>query len=499
MNSNFAEKIKESAISVVPVMMVVCLLNFTIAPLGPGQMMRFILGGVLLILGLGIFLMGTDIGMVPFGQKVGSSLTNLRRLGPMLLAAFAIGFAVTIAEPDVQVLATQVSTVLPSIRRTNLIVAIALGVGLFVTVGIVRMIFKLSLRTMLIIFYPMLFIACSFVETSFVGIAFDSGGATTGPITVPFIMAMGLGVAATAKKVEGADNGFGMVGLASIGPIAAVLTMGLLAQGGLNAQTPEALSPGEFKELSAIAHFSGIIPHVASEIVMALIPIVVIFIFFQLTLLRLPKQQVKRIILGFIYTFIGLVLFMTGVTGGFSPAGTSLGIALGELGGAALIPVGFILGAVAVCAEPAVWVLTAQVETLSSGHIRRPIMLVAMSISIALAVVLGMTRVITGLPIWYFLIPGYALALGLTRICPPLFTAVAFDSGGVASGPMSTTFVLSLTIGASAATGGDLAADAFGMVAMIAMAPLVTIQILGLLVKYKEKSQLANLAKAPHC
>ena len=414
----------------------------------------------------------------------------------MLLAAFAIGFAVTIAEPDVQVLATQVSTVVPGIRKTNLITAIALGVGLFVSIGIVRMILNLSLRAMLIVFYLLLFIACSFVETSFVGIAFDSGGATTGPITVPFIMAMGLGVAATAKKTEGADNGFGMVGLASIGPIAAVLALGLLAPSGLNTQSPEAMSKEGIEELSALAHFLEIIPHVASEIVMALLPIVVIFIFFQLVLLKLPKQQVKRIILGFIYTFIGLVLFMTGVSGGFSPAGTSLGIALGEIGGAALIPVGLVLGAVAVCAEPAVWVLTAQVETLSSGHIRRPIMLVAMSISIALAVVLGMTRVITGLPIWYFIIPGYALALGLTRICPPMFTAVAFDSGGVASGPMSTTFVLSLTLGASAATGGNLATDAFGMVAMIAMAPLVTIQILGLLVKYKEKAQLSNLNNA---
>ncbi|MDL2260314.1 DUF1538 domain-containing protein [Deltaproteobacteria bacterium OttesenSCG-928-K17] len=488
MTSNFKAKIEESAVSVIPVMLIVVILHFTIAPLGEGQLAQYLMGGFLLIVGLAIFLVGADIGMVPFGQKVGSSLTYLRRLGPMLAASFAIGFAVTIAEPDVQVLADQVVSVIPAISKSRLLMAIAVGVGLFVLVGIVRMVFQLSLRLVLFICYGAIFIACAFVkDPSFISIAFDSGGATTGPVTVPFIMAMGLGVAATAKKKEGDDNGFGLVGLASIGPIAAVVMMGLAGGGELSTDTADTAAPTS-AALSLISHFLNELPHVSYEIGMALLPIVIIFFFFQVVLLKLPHQQLKRILLGFIYTFIGLTMFMVGVKGGFSPIGQSLGLSLGAFGAAALIPVGLILGAVVVCAEPAVWVLTEQVENLSGGHIRRPIMLVALSISIALAVAMGMTRVVTGLSIWYFLAPGYALALLLTRLCPPLFTAIAFDSGGVASGPMSTTFVLSLTLGASIACGGNPATDAFGMVAMIAMAPLVTIQILGLIFKYKEDS-----------
>ncbi|UQZ91301.1 DUF1538 domain-containing protein [Deltaproteobacteria bacterium Smac51] len=475
-------------------MAIVIILNFTIAPLESGQLPQFIMGGALLILGLSIFLVGADIGMVPFGQAVGSSLTYLRKLPPMLIAAFAIGFAITIAEPDVQVLATQVTGVVPTIDKSRLLFSIAAGVGLFVMIGIIRIVLQMSLRLMLVVFYVLLFVAAYFVDTGFVCIAFDSGGATTGPVTVPFIMAMGLGVAATAKKKEGDDNGFGLVGLASIGPIAAVVGMGLLATGGLSD------SIGRDSETNAAAvglidHFLQIIPHTCYEIAMALLPIVLIFFFFQFVLLHLPHHQVKRMLTGFFYTFIGLVLFMTGVTGGFSPAGQSLGMALGAHGGWALIPVGLVLGAVVVCAEPAVWILTEQVENLSGGHIRRSIMLAALSISIALAVVLGMTRVVFSFSIWWVLLPGYGLALLLTRFCPSLFTAIAFDSGGVASGPMSTTFVLSLTLGASMATGGNPATDAFGMVAMIAMAPLVTIQLLGLIFKYKEDAAKRKAAE----
>ena len=488
MHSNFLEKFKESAVSVVPVMLIVLVLSLTIAPLGPGELTRFMMGGALLISGLAIFLVGADIGMVPFGQKVGSSLTYLRKLAPMLIAAFVIGFAITIAEPDVQVLADQVTAVLPSLKKQQLLFSIAVGVGLFVLIGIVRIVLQLPLRIMLIVFYGLVFLCCSQVDAGFVGIAFDSGGATTGPVTVPFIMAMGLGVAATAKKKEGDDNGFGLVGLASIGPIAAVALMGLFSNADFAA--------GQAGE-SAIEPFIIRLGHIFYEIAMALLPIVVLFFFFQATLLKLPKQQVKRMILGFLYTFIGLVTFMVGVKEGFSPAGQSLGIALGAHGGTVLIPVGFILGAVVVCAEPAVWILTEQVEHLSGGHIRRPIMLAALSISIALAVVLGMIRVVTGLSIWYIILPGYSLALALTFITPPLFTAIAFDSGGVASGPMSTTFVLSLTLGASMATGGNPATDAFGMVAMIAMAPLVTIQILGLIFKLKERRGACAVSHLP--
>ena len=484
MISNFKAKLHESGISVVPVMVIVLILHFTIAPLEPGQVPQFLLGGALLILGLTIFLIGADLGMVPFGQRVGSALTHKRNLPLLLFASFAIGFAITIAEPDVQVLASQVNAVDPSVNKSTLLLMIAVGVGLFLVVGAVRTVLQLPLGTLLIGFYALVFLAGSFVDPGFIGVAFDAGGATTGPITVPFIMALGIGVAAAVRKKEGDDSSFGLVGLASIGPIAAVAFMGMLSSSGLRGDD---FAVAVEARKSLMARFLHLVPDIGHEITMALLPLLVIFIFFQITLLRLPFQQVKRMVLGLVYTFIGLVVFMTGVNGGFSPVGRSLGMALGAASdGWLLIPVGLLLGAVVVCAEPAVWVLTEQVEDISGGYIRRRIMLAALSLSIACAVALGMFRVVTGVSIWWMLLPGYALALGLTRVCPPLFTAIAFDSGGVASGPMSATFVLSLTLGASVSTGGNPTTDAFGMIAMIAMAPLITIQLLGLVFKFKE-------------
>ena len=469
-------------------MLIVVVLSLTIAPLGDGQLLQFLVGGVLLILGLSIFLVGADIGMVPFGQRVGSALTRKRSLGLMLFASFGIGFAITIAEPDVQVLATQVSDIMPGMDKSMLLMMIAVGVGLFLLVGTGRIIVQIPLRYLLVGFYLVLFGICSLVDPGFVGVAFDAGGATTGPITVPFIMAMGVGVAAAGRRQDGneGDDSFGLVGLASIGPIAAVAVFGLTSG---SSMTQTAAETAAVTSVSVLDAFLSILPHVMEEIALALFPLLVIFVVFQILLLRLPFEQVKRMIFGMVYAYIGLVVFMVGVSGGFSPVGKSLGMALGSYSEMALIPVGFLLGAVVVCAEPAVWILTQQIEEISGGYIQRKIMFAALSISIALAVVLGMLRVVTGMSIWYVLVPGYALALILTRFCPPLFTAIAFDSGGVASGPMATTFVLSLTLGASAACGGNPATDAFGMIAMIAMAPLITIQFLGMIFNHLEKRQ----------
>ena len=486
MISSFLQNIKEAVTSVVPVMAIVLLLHFTAAPLQEGELPRFLLGGALLIVGLGIFLEGASIGMVSFGQKVGSALTRKRSLTLMLVASFAIGFAITIAEPDVQVLATQVNSFVPSIDRQRLLTMIAAGVGLFLLVGTGRIILQIPLRHLFVIFYVLLFAACITVEAGFVGVAFDAGGATTGPITVPFIMALGIGVASAGRGKGSDDSSFGLVGLASIGPIAAVAAMGAMS-GGMG--EIKAAAAVESTTTSFLGPFINILPGIMHEIAAALLPLLVIFVFFQFLLLRLPFQQVKRMLLGMFYAFIGLVLFMTGVTGGFTPAGLSLGYALGELGPLALIAVGLFIGAVVVCAEPAVWILNEQIEDISGGYIKRNIMLASLSVSIALAVALGMLRVSTGISIWWLITPGYALALILTRFCPPLFTAIAFDSGGVASGPMATTFVLALSLGASRAMGGNPATDAFGMIAMIAMAPLITLQILGLIFKYMENKK----------
>jgi hypothetical protein len=495
---NLLAKCKETIVSVVPVMVIVLILHLTVSPLPTTMLVEFFIGGVLLILGMSIFLLGADISMIPVGQKVGATLTKKRNLVLMLMIGFAVGAVLTIAEPDVQVLATQVTSVDSSIPKMPLIVMIAVGVGLFVAMGLARVVFQISMRWLVVISFAVIFLCAAFVSPEFVGIAFDAGGATTGPMAVPFIMALGLGVASVRKNSSTSsveDDSFGLAGIASIGPILAVLIMGLVA-GGSEGGNVSSTVVETGAEVSILRHFLGLVPDVVMEVTKALIPLAIIFFVFQITLLHMPKQQVRKTVLGLIYTFIGLVIFLTGVNGGFMPAGQVLGAGIGGIaGGWALVPVGLLFGAVVVCAEPAVWVLTDQVEEVSGGHIRRPIMLVALAIGVAVAVALAMTRVITGLSIWWYILPGYAIAILMTFFCPPLFTAIAFASGGVATGPMSSTFILSFTLGASMSLGGNPVLDAFGVIAMIAMIPLIAIQALGLVYKYNQAKSARGVLK----
>lgn len=479
------EKFAESLYSVLPIMLIVLALHWTIVPIGE-VLWQFLVGGALLIIGLGVFLLGTEIGMVPIGQKAGAALTSRKNFPLMLGAGFAIGFLVTVAEPDVQVLAVQVASVDASISPTALVFMIAAGVGLFVSVAMGRIILQVPLKAMLALFYGLVFVCALFTSPSFLGIAFDAGGATTGPMTVPFIMALGVGVAAVRGGKNAGEESFGFIGLASVGPIVAVLTLGMLFQGGSGTELPHVVERAV--RLPLPLHFLQLIPEVAEEVVRALAPLALLFVVFQFTLLKMPPVQLVKMIVGLVYTFVGLVCFFVGVKGGFMPAGAELGGMIARLEhNTALVPIGFVLGAMVVCAEPAVWVLNGQVEQVSGGHIRKKVMLVSLSVGVACSVAIAMLRVMTGLSIWWFLIPGYALALGLTRFCPRMFTAIAFDSGGVASGPMASTFILAFTLGASKALGGNPITDAFGVIAMIAMTPLLTIQILGILYTAKER------------
>jgi hypothetical protein len=395
-----------------------------------------------------------------------------------------------VAEPDVQVLAVQVAAVDASIPPRVLVMMIAAGVGLFVAIALGRIILRTSYRLLLILFYALVFVCAAFTEPSFLSIGFDAGGATTGPMTVPFIMALGVGVAtagAGGRSAAAANDSFGLVGLASIGPVLAVLVLGILLPGAPPDTASDAID--KVAPLPLGEHFLHLAPEVLVEVSMALGPLVILFAVLQITLCRMPGKQVNRLILGLVYTFIGLVLFFIGVKGGFIPTGGKMGGIIAGLGfNGILVPIGLVLGALVVCAEPAVWVLNGQVEHVSGGHIRKRYMLFSLSIGVSCAVGIAMLRVLTGISLWWFLIPGYLLAIGLSRFCPPMFTAIAFDSGGVASGPMASTFILAFTLGASGAVGGNPLTDAFGVIAMIAMTPLITIQILGILFQRKKES-----------
>lgn len=482
MNRNLVEKVKESISSVLPISIIVIILNFTLSPMPKGMFMLFGIGVIMLILGMGLFTLGADMSMMPMGERIGAELTKSRKLLILIVISFLMGFMITVAEPDLQVLAGQV----PSIPNAVIIGTVALGVGAFLVLAILRIVFQIKLSYMLFIFYAVIFILAYFTPNDFVPVAFDSGGVTTGPITVPFIMALGLGVAAVRGGKSAHDDSFGLVALCSVGPILAVLLLGLLYNSS-GSYTDVVITDVE-NISEAIKIILHILPEFFKEVAFALSPIVVAFIIFQTIFLKLPKSQLIKMSIGVIYTYIGLVIFLTGVNAGFLPAGNYIGHSLGSLDDNwVLIPIGMVMGFFIVAAEPAVHVLNKQVEDVTGGAISKKAMLISLSLGVAVSIGIAMIRVLKGISVWYFIVPGYSIALILTFFVPPIFTGIAFDSGGVASGPMTATFMLPFAMGAAEAAGGNILTDAFGLVAMVAMTPLITIQILGVVYNIKMK------------
>lgn len=481
--SKFREKLNETLKAVLPIIAIVLLLCFTIAPISPSILMAFLMGAVLLIVGMMLFTIGVELSMTPMGERVGTTMTKSRNLPVIILVSFIMGMVITISEPDLQVLAEQV----PSIPNMVLILAVAIGVGCFLVVAILRMLFGIALPHMLVFFYVIVFTLAYFVSEDFLAVAFDSGGVTTGPMTVPFIMALGIGIAAIRSDRHAADDSFGLVSLCSIGPIMAVLILGMIYKPESSDYVPASI-PDIENSVELWALFSHEFPEYMKEMVVSLFPIIFFFGLFQLVARDIKKKELIKIVIGLIYTYIGLVLFLTGVNVGFMPAGNYLGQVIAGLPYSwIIVPIGMIIGYFIVRAEPAVFVLTKQVEEITSGAISAGAMGTSLSIGVSVSIGLAMIRVLTGIPIMWFIIPGYAIAIVLTFFVPKIFTAIAFDSGGVASGPMTATFLLPFAMGACEAVDGNIVTDAFGVVAMVAMTPLITIQVLGVVYKLKTK------------
>ncbi len=480
--SKFKEKLTETLKATLPILAIVLLLCFTIAPIPPSILMTFLIGAILLIIGMLFFNVGVEISMTPIGERVGSVMTRSKNIFLIILISFIMGFIITISEPDLQVLAQQV----PSIPNLVLILAVALGVGIFLVIALLRMLFGIPLSYLLVLFYGIIFVLTFFVPRDFLSVAFDSGGVTTGPMTVPFIMSFGIGISAIRSDKHAEDDSFGLVSLCSIGPILSVLILGMIFNPKSTEQVSESI-PIIDNTVDLWKLFAVEFPTYIEEMAISILPIVVFFGIFQLISRDVNKHTLIKICIGLVYTYVGLVLFLTGVNVGFMPAGNYLGQTLATLPYAwILVPIGMIIGYFIVRAEPAVFVLTKQVEEMTSGAISAKAMGTSLSLGVAASVGLAMIRVLTGINILWFLIPGYAIALILTFFVPKLFTAIAFDSGGVASGPMTATFLLPLAMGACEALGGNIITDAFGIVSMVAMTPLIAIQIMGLVFKIKE-------------
>lgn len=482
------DKFREALISVLPITAIVLLLCFTVAPIPNNMLVSFLTGAVMLIIGMAFFTLGADTAMTPIGNKVGSQITKSRKVWVIVFVSFLLGVIITISEPDLQVLANQV----PTIPNAVLIGTVALGVGVFLVIAMLRILFGISLNILLIGFYIIVFGLAMLVPKNFWAVAFDSGGVTTGPMTVPFIMALGIGVSSIRSDRHAGNDSFGLVALCSIGPVLAVLVLGLMFP------TEGAYVPVEIPEMEnsqdMILLFVRELPVYAKEVAVALAPIIIFFFLFNAFSIKLPKKPLISISVGLACTYVGLVLFLTGVNVGFMPVGNYIGNLIGSHNyNWILLPIAMLIGYFIVKAEPAVHVLNKQVEDLTAGSIPAKAMEMSLSIGVALSLGLAMTRVLTGISIMYFLIPGYLLALGLTFYAPKIFTSIAFDSGGVASGPMTATFLLPFAMGACEAIGGSdrIVSDAFGVVAMVAMTPLITIQLLGVEYKIRTKKERA--------
>ncbi len=491
-NELLMEKIRESLRATLPITAIVLVLAVTIAPLTPGTLVLFLFGALLLVFGMGLFTLGVDMSMIPMGDGIGVAISRARRIGPPLLVCLILGIVVTIAEPDLQVLAEQ----LPTVPNLTLILAVALGVGIFLVLSQVRMLLHIPLSHTLVFFYLIVFVLSYFAPNDFIPAAFDSGGVTTGPITVPFIMALGIGMAAIRSDKDSGSDSFGLVAMCSIGPVISVLLLGIFLPDMDAAYTPvEVPVLGTTREAALV--FARELPDYIMEVALALLPVVAIFGLFQLLFRRFHRRQLGKILVGLLYTYAGLVLFLVGVNVGFMPAGATIGAAIaGSKLKWLLVPIGALVGYFIVRAEPAVQVLARQVEEISGGSITQSSINHALSIGIALSVGLAMVRILTGISLMWFLIPGYVFSLGLTFFVPQIFTGVAFDSGGVASGPMTTTFLLPFAMGACEALGGNVLTDAFGIVALVAMTPLCTIQLLGLADRIREKLAATALEHA---
>ena len=472
------EKIKEALVSALPVTAIVYVLALTpLFDLSKTELITFTVGAVMLVLGIGLFSMGADLAMTPMGAHVGSGLSQQKKLSLLLTVCFVLGMLITIAEPDLQVLANQVSAVM---NGTVLIYAVGLGVGAFLVVAILKIVFQKALSQILMLFYMLLFALALMLVVNgnapLLPMAFDSGGVTTGPITVPFIMALGVGISSVLGDRRNKENSFGLVSLCSVGPILAVLVLGIFSRNDLTYQVPDYTVSDHI--LHSFLHTMG---HTCKEVALALGLIVVFFLGCQFLFLKLPRRHLIRIGVGVVFTYLGLVIFLSGVNVGFMPIGYKLGYKLGQGSDAFLIVFGLFVGVLTVLAEPAIHVLNSQVEDVTGGLVSKKSMMIGLCIGVGAAIGLSMIRIVYDFSLVYYVIPGYFISLALSLFVPPVYTAIAFDSGGVASGPMTSGFILPFAVGACVAMQGEAAVlrDAFGVVALVAMTPLITIQLLG--------------------
>ncbi len=482
-------KFKEVLFSVLPITAIVIILNFTLTPIDTTLFIRFLIGAALIIIGLTIFLIGVDVGITPIGNNMGASIVRPNKIWIVVIAGLLLGFFISIAEPDLYILAGQVDSVTSGlITKISIVAVVSIGIAIMLSNGLTRIVYNVPLFKILTVLYGIILVLAIFTPREFIAIAFDASGATTGALTVPFVLALAMGVSKLKKDSKSSEkDSFGLVAIASTGAIIAVMIMSIVSK---TDKITGSLDTTQTASDSIIQPFLEKLPHLASEIIIALTPIIAVFLIFQKISFKLSKSQFRKILFGMLFTFIGLVLFLLGVNAGFMEVGSVVGYKLASMDSYVyLIVVGFVLGLVTILAEPAVYVLTHQIEDVTSGYVKRKVVMATLAVGVALAVALSIVRIIVPeIQLWHYLLPGYIISIALMYFVPKLFVGIAFDSGGVASGPMTATFILAFTQGAAERIEtANVLIDGFGVIAMVAMTPLIALQVLGLFFKIRSK------------
>jgi len=477
------EKLKESGLAVLPIGVIILILHFTAAPLQGGTLAMMFVGMFMLFAGLTLFSIGVELALMPIGQHVGSALISSRKLPLIFIVLFIFGFVVTVAEPDLSLLANQVA----SIPNTTLIIGISVGVGLFLLLAVVRILFHWPLGRVLAVIYPLAFIIAIF-SSEYIAVAIDAAAVTTGPVTVPFLLAIGGGFAAVSNSRNAEDDNFGISSICSVGPIITVLILGMFHNSADTSYLPQQNTVvTSFQQLLKL--FGHGLQETFIDVIIIILPIVIIFLIFQIIKLKLSHSELIKIAIGLAYLLVGLTIFLAGVNKGFMPAATALGEEIGNLSyNWIVIPLAFAIGACALLAEPTAYVLAKQVVNITNGAIPRRIMLFGMATGVGIAMSLAMVRILTGISIWWILLPGYAMSLSLTFLVPSIFVGIGFDAGEVATGAMSAAFVLPFAIGVGSSVPGiNIISESFGIVGLATMLPPIVVQTIGLIYSRKLK------------
>lgn len=485
------EKVKESAKSILPFFAIIVGLYLIFMKFNTWAFLSLIIATLFMILGMALFSVGVDMSTMKMGGYVGSNMSKSRKISFMIIYSFVLGFIVTIAEPDLMVLAEQV----PGISsKWVILLTVSAGTGIFLALSTLKTLFKWNIKWILVGCYVGLLALACLCHANFVPLAFDCEGITTGPVSVPFIMAFGLGICSVRTDKNSQNDGFGLIALASVGPALAVFIVSMFLSSTAST-TSEVVST--VTSASQMGESIGLeILSYMKEVMIVILPIFVFFLIYNYMYLKLPKQALARIFIGLLYTYIGLVLFLTGVSTGYLPTANELGGAIASSNvWWVIIPLGLVIGFFLVFAEPAVHVLNKQVEDITGGIIKQKTMQISISIGVAIAVFLSVLRAVFAINFLWFLIPLVLVIIVLSIISPTLFVSIGFDSGGTAAGALSCSFVLPFVVGIANSFGHSTMLYAFGTIGFIALTPVVVIEIMGIRYNYVKNKSNKTIAK----